>query len=417
MTTFCFAKIINNYKFKNYFFFRDSITIAWKKPEDDGGKEITGYVVEKRDKKTDKWERVQDFSPGTTCVIPKLKEGHAYDFRVIAENQNGASEPLESEHATTAKNPFDAPCAPGKPECSSRSRNHIEVAWRKPSDDGGAPIKGYIVERKGKTDKKWNRVTKDLVKDTSCYDDKVVAGKEYEYRVIAVNEGGESPPSKESAMLPAKPEKEKPKFDRDSIIGLNNAGVKEIRIKAGEPIEVELPLTGAPTPQVAWIKDNSNKPLENGTNGVQLFNDDTVAKMFKPAAQRSDTGLYEVKMKNSEGEDTLPVKIVVLDRPAPCEGPLEAVEATKSTVTLQWKPPKDDGGSDISGYIIEKCREGSDVWEKCPGIFIQPKATVKHLDEGKSYKFRVKAENIHGESDPLETKTHIVVKPPYSKLT
>jgi hypothetical protein len=371
--------------------------------------------VEKRDKKTDKWERVQDFLPGTSCVVPKLKEGHEYEFRVIAENQNGQSEPLESEHATMAKNPFDRPGKPGKPECASRSKNHIELAWKKPSDDGGAPIKGYIVERKSKTDKKWNCVTKDPIKDTSFYDDKVVAGKEYEYRVIAVNEGGESDASKESALLPAKPEKEKPKFDRDCLIGLNS-GVKEIRIKAGEPIEIELPIAGAPTPTVAWIKDNNvNKPLENGKNGVQLFSDDTVAKMFKPAAQRSDTGNYEVKMKNSEGEDTMPIKIVVLDRPAACEGPLEAVEATKSTVTLQWNPPKDDGGSDIAGYIIEKCLEGTDTWVKCPGIFIQPKATVKHLDEGKAYKFRVKAENIFGESDPLETKTHVVVKPPYSK--
>lgn len=64
------------------------------------------YIVEKKDKNSDKWERVQDFCAGTSCTIPKLKEGHEYDFRVIAENQNGESEPLQTEHGTLAKNPF-----------------------------------------------------------------------------------------------------------------------------------------------------------------------------------------------------------------------------------------------------------------------------------------------------------------------
>ena len=147
-----------------------------------------------------------------------------------------------------------------------------------------------------------------------------------------------------------------------------------------------------------------------------MSNNETLAKFFKPSAQRSDTGNYEVKLKNSEGEDILPIKIIVLDKPGQCEGPLEAVETTKSSVTLQWKPPKDDGGSELSGYVIEKSLEGSDIWEKCPGIFIQPKATIKHLDEGKAFRFRVKAENIYGEGESLDTKTAIVVKPPYGKL-
>jgi hypothetical protein len=57
-------------------------------------------------------------------------------------------------------------------------------------------------------------------------------------------------------------------------------------------------------------------------------------------------------MKNSEGEDSLPVKIIVLDRPGACEGPLEAVETTKNSVTLQWKPPKDDGGAELTGILL-----------------------------------------------------------------
>lgn len=323
---------------------------------------------------------------------------------------NGLSEPLETETPILAKNPFDKPKPPGKPECVSRSNNHIEIGWKKPSDDGGAPIKGYIVERKEKGGKKWNQLGgKGLIKDNSFYDDKVTQGKEYEYRVIAVNEGGESEPSNASIGIPARPEKEKPKFDKSLLDSL-----KEIRVKAGEPIDIELPITGAPKPEVTWIKDANKKPLVSGANGIELTNTETQAKFFKPAAQRSDTGNYEVKLKNSEGEESLPIKIVVLDKPGQCEGPLEVADSTKTSITLQWKPPKDDGGSDINGYVIEKQLEGTDVWEKCPGIYIQPKATIKHLDEGKAYKFRVKAENIHGEGEPLETKTAIVVKPPYN---
>jgi hypothetical protein len=84
-------------------------------------------------------------------------------------------------------------------------------------------------------------------------------------------------------------------------------------------------------------------------NSVQLSNDDDAAKFFKPCAERADSGNYEVKLKNSEGEDSLPIKVVVLDRPGKCEGPLEAIETTKSSVELQWKPPKDDGGAELSG--------------------------------------------------------------------
>jgi hypothetical protein len=36
------------------------------------------------------------------------------------------------------------------------------------------------------------------------------------------------------------------------------------------------------------------------------------------------------------------------DRPSPPEAPLEYEEVTGSSVTLSWKPPKDNGGSEIT---------------------------------------------------------------------
>lgn len=87
---------------------------------------------------------------------------------------------------------------------------------------------------------------------------------------------------------------------------------------------------------------------------VELTTDDVETKLSKAAAERGDTGIYEVKLKNSEGEDSIPVKITIVDKPAPCQGPLEATDVTKSTVTLNWKQPNDDGGSDLSGNILKK---------------------------------------------------------------
>ncbi len=48
-----------------------------------------------------------------------------------------------------------------------------------------------------------------------------------------------------------------------------------------------------------------------------------------------------------------------------------------------------------------------------PGVFSQPKGTIKDLETNKKYKFRVKAENIYGVGEPLETTSSITVKPPY----
>ena len=46
-----------------------------------------------------------------------------------------------------------------------------------------------------------------------------------------------------------------------------------------------------------------------------------------------------------------------------------------------------------------------------------PEADVTGLQEGKKYKFRVKAVNKEGESEPLEADQAIVAKNPFGKYT
>src|ERR1700761_6859395 len=109
------------------------------------------------------------------------------------------------------------------------------------------------------------------------------------------------------------------------------------------------------------------------------------------------------------------MSLTVTDKPGAPEGPLEAIDTRPDSITLQWKPPKDDGGSKIEKYVLEKKPKGSNKWQKVPGT-IGPndtQATAKNLDDGQEYDFRVMAVNANGESEPLVTSGPIKAKFPF----
>ena len=81
--------------------------LKWDIPEDDGGSEITGYIVEKKDvTKNRSWSEVNSPTEELTFVVPKLLEGNQYLFRVSAQNMYGTSDPVELAEPVTAKNPY-----------------------------------------------------------------------------------------------------------------------------------------------------------------------------------------------------------------------------------------------------------------------------------------------------------------------
>lgn len=77
---------------------RESVTIAWKPPLDDGGLELTKYAIERHEPEIDQWIKVADVNKDAdTYCIQKLNENCEYMFRIMAQNPIGYSEALESE--------------------------------------------------------------------------------------------------------------------------------------------------------------------------------------------------------------------------------------------------------------------------------------------------------------------------------
>lgn len=52
----------------------------------------------------------------------------------------------------------ETPCAPAMPEIVDSSTSFIKIRWKEPSNDGGAAITGYYVERRDKNTGSWIRL-------------------------------------------------------------------------------------------------------------------------------------------------------------------------------------------------------------------------------------------------------------------
>lgn len=84
----------------------NSVKLSWKVPTDDGGSEILGYIVERREAARNAWYTVDSRVIDTQLLVKGLKEGTEYHFKVTAENSFGVSSSLKSEEPLIPKTPL-----------------------------------------------------------------------------------------------------------------------------------------------------------------------------------------------------------------------------------------------------------------------------------------------------------------------
>ena len=101
------------------------------------------------------------------------------------------------------------------------------------------------------------------------------------------------------------------------------------------------------------------------------------------------------------------------DKPTPPQEVI-ATEITADSVTLQWQPPSDKGGSDITGYIVEKKEANRRAWQEVATV-TDLTTIVPKLLEGNKYFFRVSAKNDVGTSEATEIQEAVLAKNPFGE--
>ncbi|CAN9509104.1 unnamed protein product [Ophioblennius macclurei] len=103
----------------------------------------------------------------------------------------------------------DVPDPPEHIKCTGVGEDCATIVWDPPTFDGGAPIKGYLMERKKKGSSRWTKLNFDVYESTTYEAKRMIEGVLYEMRVFAVNSIGLSQPSLNSKpFMPIAPTSE-----------------------------------------------------------------------------------------------------------------------------------------------------------------------------------------------------------------
>ena len=380
---------------------KDSLTIVWMEPVNDGGSEITGYIVERKEPKSTRWIRATR-SPisQTRFVSSGLIEGVEYVHRIIAINAKGEGKPSKETEIVTCQEPITPPSAPKNPRIVDITKTTVSLAWDPPEFEGGGKLRGYFIEMR-KEDTWWERCNATPIRITEYTLKGLPEGSKVFMRVLAMNGGGTGEASEIEEQIFVKDESGPPQVP---------AIIESITVRSGGILRMNVPYKCRPSPQVEWSKVSGTK-LNLFLRGTAFLNSDKAEFVIKKVDRR-DAGEYKALFSNKFGEATATLQVKVIGKPDAPEGPLQFGDIQATSLKLVWKPVINDGGSEVTNYVVEKREVGKTAWFTVDSKVHSTNCVIKGLTEGKQYYFKVYAENAFGIGNPLECSEPATPKNP-----
>jgi len=356
-----------------------TVALTWVPPVDDGGADVTGYLIEKSTDGGETWESVDETeSADPAYTVEGLTNGDDVSFRVTAVNEAGPGAPSNTASATPRTVPdaaTDLVTTPGD--------RQAELSWSAPEDDGGADVTGYRIEQSTDGGDTWVTIVPDTESaDTTRTIDGLTNGEEVSFRVTPINEAGPGAVSDEASATP--------------------------RTVPGAPTGLGA-IPGDRQAQLSWSAPEDDGGAAITGYVIQQLDADgewqTIDETGSPDTAYTVEGLtngeevsFRVLPVNAAGTGT--PSNVAATTPRTIPGAPTDVVATPGAeqATVTWQAPVDDGGSAITGYLIEKSTDGGETWETviADTASTETSYTVTGLANGDEVEFRVAAINAAG---------------------
>ena len=174
----------------------EAIELRWNAPRYTGGAAVTGYRIEVSRNGGRTWTTLRS-NTGTaaaTFVHENLRPVTTRHYRVSAINRAGASDWSNEASATTEA---VVPGVPGALRALALGTAQIDLSWRAPGNDGGAPVHGYRVEVSEDAGATWQALVADTRNTTTRYSHIGLApASTRHYRIRAINRIGAGEPSR-----------------------------------------------------------------------------------------------------------------------------------------------------------------------------------------------------------------------------
>uniref|UniRef100_A0A8C7FH61 Myosin light chain kinase, smooth muscle n=1 Tax=Oncorhynchus kisutch TaxID=8019 RepID=A0A8C7FH61_ONCKI len=171
----------------------------------------------------------------------------------------------------------------------------------------------------------------------------------------------------------------------------------DMKILAGEKVEILCKFGGAPPIKCTWLK--FRKPIQEVKGDLTIETTESNSKLTIADSQQEHCGCYTVELRNNYGVRQAALNLTVVDKPDPPARVPAASDIRRSTLTLSWYGPTYDGGSAVQSYNLEIWNSVDNEWKdlvSCNSTFYN----VHNLLGQRQYKFRVRAVNIYGIGEP-----------------
>uniref|UniRef100_A0A3B1K3T4 Myosin, light chain kinase 5 n=1 Tax=Astyanax mexicanus TaxID=7994 RepID=A0A3B1K3T4_ASTMX len=177
----------------------------------------------------------------------------------------------------------------------------------------------------------------------------------------------------------------------------------QVKVRLGEGVRLSCEFKGSYPVVSCWIR-NGKEVLDGGRYSIVSSSDRSTLVISD--AQPEDSGRYTlvVRDRNSSTQHTLTLSVIERPQP-PASCPVVCV-LSEDSVVLSWSGPCYDGGSAVTGYVVEvqSVDSGhSGLWTELSAHCRSTSLRVSTgLQPQGQYRFRVRACNTVGVSEPSQ---------------